>query len=183
MALWGTSTADEAKPKWLTADQKENVYATDRGWVQLNGKGLEEVLCAIGGLATSVGNATINEIEFTTTSFSAAAGGNIDLTITFNEQVTVDTSGGTPEITVTNDQTGGGTDATFVAAYQSGSSTNRLVFRATYGAADGGVADTDVLSVASQNIALNSGTIVDKGTATNSGVAVPAGENTLTVAA
>jgi hypothetical protein len=183
MALWGTSTADEAKPKWLTADQKENVYATDRGWVQLNGKGLEEVIVAVGGLATSVGNATINEIEFTTTSFSAAAGGNIDLTITFNEQVTVDTSGGTPEITVTNDQAGGGTDATFTAAYQSGSSTNRLVFRATFGAADGGVADTDVLSVASQNIALNSGTIVDKGTAINSGVAVPAGENTLTVSA
>ena len=62
MALWGTSTADESKPKWLTADQKENVYATDRGWVQLNGKGLEEVICAIGGLSTSVGAATINEI-------------------------------------------------------------------------------------------------------------------------
>ena len=183
MALWGTSTADESKPKWLTADQKENVYATDRGWVQLNGKGLEEVICAIGGLSTSVGAATINEIEFTTDTFSAAAGGNIDLTITFNEQVTVDTAGGTPTVTVTNDQTGSGTDATFTAAYQSGSSTNRLVFRATYGAADGGVADTDVLSVASQNIVLNSGTIVDKGTSTNSGVAVPAGENTLTVAA
>ena len=51
MALWGVSTADEAKPKWLTAEQKKNVYATDRGWVQLNGKGLEEVIVAIGGLA------------------------------------------------------------------------------------------------------------------------------------
>ena len=183
MALWGTTDADEAKPKWLTADQKENVYATDRGWVQLNGKGLEEVICAIGELSTALGGADINEIEFTTAAFSAAAGGNIDLTITFNEKVTVNTSGGTPTITVTNDQTGGGTDATFTAAYQSGSSTNRLVFRATYGAADGGVADGDVLSVASQNIALNSGTIVDTGTSTNSGVGVPAGEGTLTVAA
>ena len=183
MALWGNTDADEAKPKWLTADQKENVYATDRGWVQLNGKGLEEVICAIGGLSTSIAGADINEIEFTTTSFSAAAGGNIDLTITFNERVTVDTSGGTPSIIVTNDQTGSGTDATFAAAYQSGSSTNRLVFRATYGAADGGVADGDVLSVASQSIALNSGTIKDTGTTVNSGVAVPAGENTLTVAA
>jgi len=183
MALWGNTDADEAKPKWLTADQKENVYATSRGWVQLNGKGLEEVLCAIGELSTSIAGADINEIEFTTTSFSEAAGGNIDLTITFNEKVTVDTSGGTPTITVTNDQAGGGTDATFTASYQSGSSTNRLVFRATYAAADGGVAEDDVLSVAVQNIALNSGTIVDAGTAVNSGVAVPAGEGTLTAVA
>ena len=183
MALWGVSTTDESKPKWLTAEQKKTVYATDRGWVQLNGKGLEEVICAIGGLSTSIAGADINEIEFTTTSFSEAAGGNIDLTITYNEKVTVDTSGGTPTITVTNDQTGSGTDATFTAAYQSGSSTNRLVFRKTYAAANGGVADGDVLSVASQNIALNSGTIKDTGTTTNSAVAVPAGENTLTVSA
>ena len=181
MALWGNTDADESKPKWLTADQKEKVYATSRGWVQLNGKGQEEVLCAIGELATSIAGADINEIEFTTTSFSAAAGGNIDLTITFNEKVTVDTSGGTPTITVTNDQTGSGTDATFTASYQSGSSTNRLVFRKTYAAANGGVAENDVLSVASQNIALNSGTIKDTGTTVNSGVAVPAGEGTLTV--
>jgi len=40
MALWGISAnVDEAKPKWLTDEQKKNVYATDRGWVQLNGKG------------------------------------------------------------------------------------------------------------------------------------------------
>jgi len=37
-----------------------------------------------------------------------------------------------------------------------------LTFRATYGAADGGVAEDDVLSVAAQNLALNSGTIVDQ---------------------
>ena len=183
MALWGNTDADEAKPKWLTADQKENVYATDRGWVQLNGKGLEEVICAIGELSTSIAAADINEVEFTTTSFSEAAGGNIDITITYNEQVTVDTSGGTPTITVTNSQAGGGTDATFTASYQSGSSSNRLVFRATFGAADGGVAEDDVLSIAAQNIALNSGTIKDRGTTTNSLVAVPVGENTLTVAA
>ena len=181
MALWGNTDADEAKPKWLTADQKENVFADSRGWVYKHPNGLEEVLCAIGELSTSIGAADINEVEFTTTSFSAAAGGNIDITVTYNEKVTVDTTSGTPSIVVTNDQTGGGTDATFTAAYQSGSSTNRLVFRKTYGAADGGVADTDVLSIGTQNIALNSGTIKDTGTTTNSGVAVPAGENTLTV--
>src|SRR6056300_1868798 len=162
MALWGVSTTDESKPKWLTAEQKKTVFATDRGWVQLNGKGLEEVICAIGGLAgtsasTGIGAATITSMDFVTTSFSEVAGGNIDIRVIFNEKVTVDTSGGTPTITVTNDQTGSGTDATFAASYQSGSSTNQLVFRATYAAADGGVAETDVLSVAvPQNIALNS---------------------------
>jgi S1-C subfamily serine protease len=58
-----------------------------------------------------------------------------------------------------------------------------LTFRATYAAANGGVADTDVLTVAAQNIALNSGTIVDTGTAVNSGVAIPANTVSLTASA
>ena len=183
MALWGITDADEAKPKWLTAAQKETVFATARGWVQLDGKGNEEVICAIGGLATSLAGADINAAAFITTSFDASDGGNIDIRLTFNEKVTVVTTGGTPTIAVTNDQTGSGSDATFTAAYQSGSGTNRLTFRKTYSAGNGGVADTDVLSIASQNIVLNSGTIKDTGTTVNSGVAVPAGSGTLTVVA
>jgi hypothetical protein len=185
MALWGVSTSDESKPKWLTAEEKKNCFADNRGWVFTQPDGTEEVLVAVGNLsgASYLAAANINSAAFVTTSFSEAAGGNIDVQIVFNEKVTVDTSGGTPTITVTNDQAGGGTDATFTAAYQSGSSTNKLVFRATFGAADGGVAEDDVLSVASQNIALNSGTIKDTGTTVNSGVAVPAGDNTLTAAA
>ena len=178
MALWGNTDADEAKPKNFTAAQKQDVFATDRGWVKLNGKGLEEVVVAIGGLSTSLAGADINESSFVTTSFGEAAGGNIDVKITFNEKVTVT---GSPTITVTNDQAGSGTDATFTATYQSGSSTNNLVFRKTYAAGNGGVAEDDVLSVASQNIALAGGTIKDTGTTTNSLVAVPAGTATLTV--
>ena len=180
MALWGNTDADEAKPKWLTAAQKEDVYATDKGWVKLNGKGLEEVICSIGGLSTSVAGADINAAAFVTTSFDESAGGQINIRLTFNEKVTVT---GTPTITVTNDQTGSGTDATFTAAYQSGTGTNKLVFRKTYAAADGGVAATDVLSIGAQNIALAGGTIKDTGTTVNSGVAVPAGTATLTAVA
>jgi hypothetical protein len=180
MALWGNTDADEAKPKWLTAAQKEDVYATDKGWVQLNGKGLEEVICSIGGLSTSVAGADINAAAFTTTSFGEGAGGQINIRLTFNEKVTVT---GTPTITVTNSQAGSGTDATFTAAYQSGTGTNKLVFRKTYSAGDGGVAEDDVLSIASQNIALAGGTIKDTGTTVNSGVAVPAGSGTLTASA
>lgn len=180
MALWGNTDADEAKPKWLTAAQKEDVYATDKGWVQLNGKGLEEVICSIGGLATSIAGADINAAAFVTTSFDESAGGQINIRLTFNEKVTVT---GTPTITVTNNQAGSGTDATFTAAYQSGTGTNKLVFRKTYAAADGGVAADDVLSIGAQNIALAGGTIKDTGTTVNSGVAVPAGTATLTAVA
>ena len=180
MALWGNTDADEAKPKNFTTAQKQDVFATDRGWVKLNGKGLEEVVVAIGGLSTSLAGADINESSFVTTSFGEAAGGNIDVKITFNEKVTVT---GSPTITVTNDQAGSGTDATFTATYQSGSSTNNLTFRATFAAADGGVAEDDVLSIGAQNIALAGGTIKDTGTTVNSGVAVPAGTGTLTAVA
>ena len=184
MALWGVSTSDESKPKWLTAEQKKTVFATDRGWVQLNGKGLEEVICAIGGLAggtsasASLGAATITATDFVTTSFSEAAGGNIDVRVIFNEKVTVDTSGGTPTIVLTNDQTGGGSAATLTASYQSGSSTNRLTFRTTVGAAAGTFAENDVLAIGAQNITLNSGTIVDTGTTVNAGVAISADAGT-----
>ena len=181
MALWGNTDADEAKPKWMTAAEKADVFATSRGWVKLNGKGLEEVICSIGGLATAIAGADINTAAFKTTSFDESAGGNIDITLTFNEKVTV--AGGPPTITVTNSQAGSGTDATFTAAYQSGSGTNKLTFRKTYAAANGGVAADDVLSIASQNIALAGGTIKDTGTTVNSGVAVPAGTGTLTAVA
>lgn len=189
MALWGVNTTDESKPKWLTAEQKKTVYATDRGWVQLNGKGLEEVICAIGGLsgATNLAAATITATDFVTTSFGEAAGGNIDVRVIFNEKVTVDTSSGTPTIVLTNDQAGGGSAATLTASYQSGSSTNRLTFRATVGAAAGTFAENDVLSVGAQNIALNSGTLKDTGTTVNSDVAISAAAGaaagTLTAAA
>ena len=183
MALWGTTDADEAKPKWLTADQKTNVFATNKGWTQLNGKGLEEVICSIGGLSTAIAGADINTSAFVGAAFDVSAGGNIDVRLVFNEKITVVTTGGTPTITVTNSQAGGGSAATLSAAYQSGSGTNKLVFRHTIGAAGSTVSADDVLSIAGQNIALNSGTIKDTGTTVNSGVAVPAGTATITAVA
>ena len=180
MALWGVSTSDESKPKWLTAEQKKTVFATDRGWVQLNGKGLEEVICSIGGLAggtsttASLGAATITATDFVTTAFDVSDGGNIDVRVIFNEKVTVDTSGGTPTILLTNSQAGGGSAATLTASYQSGSSTNRLTFRVTQGAAATTYVANDVLSIGAQNIALNSGTLKDTGTTVNAGVAISA---------
>ena len=183
MALWGNTDADEAKPKWLTTDEKDTTFATERGWVKLDGKGNEEVLCAIGELSTSVAGADITRVAFVSTTFDKSDGGNIDVRVTFNEKVTV--TGGPPTLAITNDQTGGGSSATLQADYTSGSGTNRLVFRTTLGANAGNIAAGNSLSVGAQNIALGGGTMKDTGTTTNSGVAIGASTatNTVTVAA
>ena len=185
MSSWGATDANEAKPKWLTAAQKTDTFADSRGWVYRDpNTGLEEVLVAVGQLsaAAKLNIADVTAVNFTTTSFGEAAGGNIDIAVSFNEKITVDTSGGTPTITVTNSQAGSGTDATFTAAYQSGTGRNKLTFRKTYAAGNGGVAENDVLSIANQNIALNSGTLVD-GEAVNAAVAIASVTDTLTVSA
>jgi len=154
MSLWG----NDIKPKNLTDEEKKEVYATSQGWVReagsvLSGNGNPnadpEVLVAIGGLATNMGSANITQIEFVTTSIGEAAGGNIDVRVRFNERVDIT---GTPQVTVTNDQAGSGTDATFTADYNSGTG-------------------------------LNSGTIKDAGTTTNSTITNAAQTGTLTVSA
>ncbi|NEU07411.1 hypothetical protein GZH53_03705, partial [Flavihumibacter sp. R14] len=80
------------------------------------------------------------------------AGLNLDLTVSYNEAVTVNTGGGTPYI-VLSLNTGGAV----MAAYVSGSGTADLVFR--YTLASGNV-DNDGITLAS-SIALNGGTIRD----------------------
>ena len=182
MALWGNTDADEAKPKWLTTDEKDTTFATERGWVKLDGKGNEEVLCAIGELSTSVAGADITRVAFVSTAFDKSDGGNIDVRVTFNEKVTVT---GNPTLVITNDQTGGGSAATLSAAYVSGSGTNRLVFRKTLAGGAGDTAAGNNLTVGLQTIALAGGTMKDTGTTTNSGVAIGASTatNTVTVTA
>ena len=75
MALWGTSDADEAKPKYLTDAQKKQVYATSAGWVAepgLSGNGnasaQPEVLVAIGANATALNSGTIKDAGTSTVS-------------------------------------------------------------------------------------------------------------------
>ena len=180
---------NDIKPKNLTDAEKKEVFATKKGWVReagsiLSGNGNTsadpEVLVAISNLSANMGAANITEIEFVTTSFDKSDGGNIDVRLTFNEKVTVT---GSPTIAITNSQAGGGSAASLTATYQSGSSSNKLVFRHTIGAGGSTVSADDVLSIASQNIALAGGTIKDTGTTVNSGVAVPAGTATMTAVA
>ena len=175
MSLWGASDSDESKPKNLTTAEKKQVFANASGWVLEAGSPLSgndntnatpEVLVAIGGLATSLGAADITEYEFITTSFDKSDGGNIDVRVRFNEPVDVT---GTPRVSITNGNQGSGSGrGPHLANYLSGTGTNELVFRCTIAANNAATNANDVLVIGTNALALNSGTIKDKGTNTAS---------------
>ena len=193
MPSWGATDADESKPKYLTDAEKKLVFANTSGWVLEAGSAFSgndntnatpEVLVAIGELTTALGAADITQIEFITTSFDKSDGGNIDVRVRFNEAVTVDTSGGTPTLTITNDTP----SRNLTATYLSGTGKNELIFRKTIAAANAATNAGDVLTIAANAIALASGTIKDtadgttNATITNSG-AIGTAAGSITVAA
>ena len=193
MALWGITDADEAKPKWLSDAQKKEVFANNSGWVVEAGSSMTgngnvdaqpEVLCCVPMLATGLGAADITQIEFITTAFDKSDGGNIDVRVRFNEAVTVDTSGGTPTLTITNDTP----SRNLTATYLSGSTTNELIFRKTIAAANAATNAGDVLSIGANPLALASGTIKDTADGTTNATitsveAIGTAAGTITVAA
>jgi len=167
--LWGASDADESKPKNLTTVEKKEVFANSSGWVREAGSALSgndntdadpELLVAISGLAVSIGAADITEIEFITTAFDKSDGGTLQVRVRFNESVTVT---GTPQLTVVND-----TNANHTLSYASGSGSNELVFSLTIAAGNAATDADDVLSIGANAMALNGGTVKDKGTNTAS---------------
>ncbi|WP_208112459.1 beta strand repeat-containing protein, partial [Sunxiuqinia elliptica] len=79
-----------------------------------------------------------------------SSGENLDFTVNFNENVTVTTASGTPQIAVTIGST------TRQAAYLNGSGTNALLFRYTV---ESGDSDTDGVAVGT--LSANGGTIKD----------------------
>ena len=168
--LWGISDSDESKPKWLTDAKKKEVYATASGWVQENPKtgATDEVLVAIKSLATGIGAADITEIEWITTAADKSDGFSLSVRARFNEEVTVDTSGGTPYLAVTNGNQGTGSGrGPHHLPYASGTGTNELVFTLAIAAGNAATNADDVLTVGANAMNLNSGTIKDKGTNTN----------------
>ena len=188
MGLWGASDADESKPKNLTTAEKKEVFATTAGWVREAGNASSgndnasadpEVLVAIGGLTTSLGAATIDSVDLNTTVADKSDGFTISVTVRYNEAVDVVTTGGTPTISVTNGNEGTGTGrGPHSLSYASGTGTNELLFTLAIAAANAATNADDVLSVGAQNVALNSGTIKDAGTATNAEVAISAAQGT-----
>ena len=193
MPLWGTtaSSADN-KPKYLVDDEnsdynRENSYATDGGWVMRagtpangndNANADPEILVAIGELADTISGATITDARFivgstAATDMTAIDGtGVLELEITRDEAVTVDTSGGTPSIVVANNDASGAGQGNYTLAYvATGSTKNRIRFKKT----SASLSNTDVLTVGGANIVLNSGTIKDTADGTTNSSLVMSG--------
>ena len=167
MPLWGSSDAVEAKPKHFTDAEKLNVFATEQGWVKkITGTGgragriQEEIIVAIGDLSTSLNLADITAIDWNTTTADKSDGFTLSVTVTFNEEVEVETIGGTPHVAVTNSNAGTGSGrGPHNLLYTSGSGTNRLTFELAIAAANAATNADDVLSIGANAVALNSGTI------------------------
>ena len=178
MSLWGATDSDESKPKNLTTAEKKQVFANSSGWVLEAGSSLSgndntsaqpEVLVAIGELTTSIGAADITEIEWITTTADKSAGFSLSVRARFNEAVDVNTSGGTPYLAVTNGNQGSGSGrGPHNLPYASGTGTNELVFTLAIAAANAATNADDVLSIGTNPMNLNSGTIKDAGTNTAS---------------
>ncbi len=168
MALWGNSTTDESKPKYLDRVNKngllEDCFADERGWIlrHFKQKGdkaaavaakeyWDEVIVAIGGLAggtsttAALGGATISAIFFEQESLAQTDTGTVALI--YNEKVDV-TAGAT--LVVTGSVTGAVT-----ATYARGTGSNRIEFDFTV------PSQAEDLSIGAQTI---SGTIEDAGT-------------------
>jgi hypothetical protein len=105
---------------------------------------------------TTLASTVVNSVAITSASGVQNnllnAGDNVSVTATFSESVIVDSSGGTPTLTLVV----GSSDRT--ATYDSGSGSAPLVFRYTIQA---GETDTDGISIGANVLALNSGTIRD----------------------
>ena len=182
MGLLGASTSDESKPKNLTTAEKKNVFANSSGWVRQAGtadngndntSATPEVLVAIGDLSTSLGNATIDAVNFQVgQTISGAGGSSIVVEVHYNEQVTVATASAL--MFVSNNQAGSG-GASSITLTMDGSlpvTSDTLTFSGT--ASNANVNANDVISIAAQNVDKNGGTIKDAGTTTDSAVAISA---------
>ena len=185
--LWGATDSDESKPKNFTTAEKRDIYANNSGWVRVAGTEKSgndntsadpEILVAIGELATSLGQATISSVRFTTTDVDASAGGTLTAAVEFNEQVTVATAA--PILVVTNSQAGGGSAANF-SLTMNGSlpvTNDTLTFSATLTGGDGKQVADDVLSIGAQTVDVNGGTVVDTIGGGNAEMAISAAQGT-----
>ena len=167
MPLWGKTTSDESKPKYLDNVNKnglaEECFATEEGWVLRHYKGSDkntarfwdEILVSIGGLAggasttEGLGAANITGVFFEQESLAQGATGTV--VVVYNELVDVAVSN--PTLVVTGSTTGAVT-----ATYARGTGLNRLEFDFTV------PSQTETLSIGAQSITLaGSSTIKDKG--------------------
>ena len=197
MPLWGKTDADESKPKHLTTAQKKEVYEAAGGWVIESGSTMSgnsntsatpEIIVAMGGLQAGIGSADITELEWITTAADKSDGFSLSVRARFNEAVDVATGSGVPYLAVTNGNEGSGTGrGPHNLPYASGTGTNELVFTLAIAADNAATNASDVLVIGANAMNLNSGTIKDAGTSTNSTItqlaAIGTAAGSITVAA
>lgn len=178
MALWGkAATGTQAqKPKWLSTDEnsefkKQDCIGMPGGWGQRAGTKasgndntsaqVEILACVDGNFGTTLSTPTPTSHRFITSAPTAGSSKTVTVEVTYDERVTVVTSGGTPTLTLANGNQGSGSGRTCVLSYTAtGSTANRIRFTAT----NITVAEDDILTFgggSQANIALNSGTISD----------------------
>ena len=187
MPLWGNSDTDESKPKWLTDEQKKDVFANLSGWVVEGGSTMTgnnntdaapEILACVGGLADSIGAADITNVEWITTAADKSEGFTLSVRVIYNEQVTVT---GSPTLAVTNGNQGSGSGrGPHTLVYASGSGTNRLVFNLAITGGNNATNAGDILTIGAQNVAKPGGATI-KDTAdgtTDSAVAISGAQGT-----
>ena len=153
MGLWGTTTADDDKPKFLPVDSnaagssgaRENIIAVAGGWGLAPGLAASgndntsaqpEVLVCVRNIAEAMGNASVIGLDWTDATVGDA--GLFDLTVTFDEAVDITSAAWSNNQAVTNKAyillarlgiSDMASDSTIAAQYFSGSGTNQLVFR------------------------------------------------------
>ena len=155
MGLWGTTTADSDKPKFLPVDSnasgssgaKEHCIAVKGGWGLTpglaasgndNADAQPEILVCVKNLAEAFGSASIIGINWTDATVGDT--GLFDITVTFDEAVDMTSAAWSANQTITNKayillsrvgKTDMVEDSTMACMYFSGSGTNQLVFRGT----------------------------------------------------
>ena len=158
------------KPMWVTPAQKQNIEMSPSGWVRkagsvetgnANTSATPEILVAFSGTGIT---GWISTFWWITTAPSEATPIAISIDAYFSENVDVT---GTPTLTLTNDKAGGGSVATVVCSYASGTTTDVLRFTSAVPSA-AQLKEDDILNVRANAIALAGGTIKDAGTSTNS---------------
>ena len=153
MSLWGTTTADGDKPKFLPVDSnaagstgaREHLIASKSGWALTpglaasgndNADAQPEILVCIKNLAEPMGNASIISIDWS--DGEVADTGTFDIVVTFDEAVDMTSAARTANQVVTNKAyillsrlgaTDMVEDSTVACQYHSGDGTNQLTFR------------------------------------------------------
>ena len=153
MGLWGVTTAQSDKPKFLPDDSnavgaggaKEHAIAVKGGWGLAPGQAFSgndntdadpEILVCVKNLAEAMGSASVIGIDWTEAELADT--GTFDITVTFDEAVDITSATRTANQTITNKayillsklaQTTMVEESTIACQYFSGSGTNQITFR------------------------------------------------------